>query len=512
MAAALVACVCACGSPQIQRDIAKQGWQQLTSAHFELVTDLPPKMARLRLIELERLWHALADNYILVAPALPPPARNLRIVHFDHCRDFGRVIWRDGIAGYVSSTIDFEQSRMMVTCERRTGRRRGRNPRTQILLHELAHVFNNHYFARTPVWLNEGLATYYQTLAVENGRVIIGRLSFLDEDTWRHPKWLPTIRELLAFDHDAFYAKGRRHYYASWKLIHLLNSNARYQRLFRAYLARLAKDDDPGLAWRTTVGTLPVGQLQRAYKRYEQRDAMRLWTRPYRPRADFSVRTIRRMQAGEVHALWAHLQMIRADATGNRDDLKPVAAHLRFAAADDPDWPEVAFWRACLAFYFGREDHGGARAERLLHSYVRRRPDDARGRLAIVEVGLRRLLPKHHLGTEATPPPGLDKLQTDVAQLARLAHTAAELDAVARYYALRRQPRVGLSFARRALRADSRCSQCMDTLALLLYQRGDATGAVTAMQRAIHMLAERKTPAAWRKRLAIYRRARSAPR
>lgn len=461
-------------------------------------------MARLRLLELERMWHALADNYILVAPALPPPTHKLRLIHFNQCSDFKRLTWRDGIAGYVSTTIDFEQSRMMVTCEWRQRRRLGPNPRAEILMHELAHLFNNHYFARTPVWLNEGLATYYQTLAIARGRVIIGRLSFLDVGSWRRPAWLPTIRKLIGFERDQFYAKGRRHYYAGWKLVHLLNSKPRYQRLFRAYLAKLAQDDEPQRAWRNTIGRLPAAALEREYKTYEQRGAVRLWTRPYRPRSDFSVRASRRLRPGEIHAMWAHLQMIRADATGEADALEPVTAHLRFAAADDPSWAATGFWRASLAFHFRRGRRGVAEAERLLRAYVAKQPNDARARLAIVTVVMARLVPADHLGTEPSAPPRLARLETDVAQLARVARSAAELNAVGWYYAMRRQPRTGMSFARRALRADKRCLACMNTLALLHYQRGDAARAAATMRRAIHMLAERRIPPACRKRLAVY--------
>ncbi len=512
-AIAVATIVAGCGAPQVKRSIAKQGWPQLTSDHFVLVTDLPPKMALLRLRELEQMWHALADNYVLVAPKLAPPTTRLHVVHLNSCSDFRRVIWRDGIAGFVTSTIDFESSRMMVTCEQRQkARKRQASPRTEILLHELAHVFNNHYFARTPIWLNEGLATYYQTLGVIKGKVVLGRLTFLDLHRWRYPKWLPSVRELTGFGYRKFYDKQRAHYYAAWKLIHLLNSNRRYQRLFRAYLARLASGVAHEKAWTSTVATIGAAKLQAEYRRYERRGALRLWTRPYAMKSQLAKPTVRSLRAGEVHALWAHLQMVRADADRDNRDLGPAKTHLRYAAADDPDWNGTLFWRASFAYHFERKRNGLDTAERLLRRYVKRRPDDGRAWLALVKVGFARVVPKGHQVVNAPALPGLDRLADDIASLVRVARTAEQLNVIGWYYALKNRPRTGLNFAVRALRKQPRCAGCMDTLALLLFQRGDAKQAVDVMRRAIGLRAERGVPETWNKRLAHYQRKANEPR
>jgi len=497
--------IAGCGSTQIKRDVAKQGWHELTSEHFVLVTDLPAPMAIQRLRELESMWHALADNYVLVAPALPPPKHRLRVVQLNSCRDFRRIIWAPGIGGYVSTTIDFEGSRMMVTCEWRGQRV---NPRGEILLHELAHVFNNHYFSRTPAWLNEGLATYYQTMQLRRGKVTIGNMSYMDATKWRSPRWMPTITQLTGFSYGQFYSKRRRNYYAGWKLVHLLNSTKAYQKVFRRYMFRLAKGEAHQAAWDATIGRIGMAKLQSQFKRYEHRGGIRLWSRPYMAKTKLGSLSTRKLRPGESHALWAHLQMIRADALGQKaSEKQPVEAHLKYAAADDSAWAGTLFWRASYAFHFQRKANGLAVAAQLLRQYVKRQPDDGRGWLGLVKVGLAKLVAADHLGVEPKPPTGLATLSKDVAALLRVARTEEQLNAVGWYYALLRRPRTGLNFAVRALRLRPRCTRCMNTLALLLYQRGDTKQAHDMMRKAIHLRAEQHIPDNWRKRLTHYQRA-----
>jgi hypothetical protein len=61
-----------------------------------------------------------------------------------------------------------------------------RDPAGEILRHELTHAFVRHFYPHAPVWLNEGLATYYSTLALNDGDVLIGRplsrVQFSDDD------------------------------------------------------------------------------------------------------------------------------------------------------------------------------------------------------------------------------------------------------------------------------------------------------------------------------------------
>jgi hypothetical protein len=53
-----------------------------------------------------------------------------------------------------------------------------------VIYHEFVHYLVDHNFPRVPLWFNEGLAEYYSTLTVEDGRVYLGR------PVERHVRWL----------------------------------------------------------------------------------------------------------------------------------------------------------------------------------------------------------------------------------------------------------------------------------------------------------------------------------
>ncbi len=482
--------------------IARRAWLEVKTEHISFVTDLPRDAALERAGEIEAGWRALAAAYELLAPGAAPPAGTIPVVHFRDCADI-KVVYGHGVGGAVSRSDDFEARRVVYTCEH------GRVLRGEVIAHELAHRMNHHFFAQLPPWLEEGLATYYQTVRVADGKLVLGEVSTMDAWRGQRTAFLPTVAELRAMDPERFYngRQSREHYFAAWRLVHLLSnrSDASNARL-RGYLRALRDGADREVAWTEAFGDLGAARLQEDYRGYLKGSDMRLWATAYRPPA-LPVPAVRALAAGEIHELWIlHL------LNGEPSEVWTATAmrQLAIAERDVPGWSQARFWRAVLA---ARQPGGGGDADavRLLQAQVAADPRDTRAWLALVRLRLRTVVPATHLGIEAEPPAGLDALADDVAGLVRYATTAAELDAIASYYALRRQALTGLGFARRATRADISCSACEDTLALLLFQSGRPADAVAHAERAINLSAEDGVPDGYRLRLAAYRAA-SRPR
>lgn len=486
VAAALVAC----GAPGVNRGVAEGGWHELSSENFELVTDMDLDDARKRFRRLEQLRWALVDTYSLILPKLTVQSRRFRIVHFDRCRDFAETAG-EGVGGYVTTTADFQNTPLMVTCE-------SGDPST--LLHELSHIINRTVFADVPLWLNEGLASYYETLRVRDGRVRIGEFLSKYKPIWHHATFLLSLGELLRAGPEVFYALDKRskNYFAAWKAVHMLNTL--HHDRFRRYLLGLAsgwKDED---AWSSAFGDLPAARLAKDYRYYQNRAELRHYEAAYHYREEIAGPSVRKLRAGEAHAVWLELQLVRArERLASADEARAAAGrHLRFMESDDPEWPAILFWRGIA------EAAGGSKATAIasLRAYVKREPRDHRGWSALVALQLPDVT-----GLEPTAPPELGSLAADVEQLVRVGRSASDLNLIGWYCALGHQTKRGLGFARRAIAAQRSCASCWDTLALLLYQDGQPELAHAVQTRAIAMMGDDAPSRAALARLEAYRRA-----
>ena len=468
---------CAARSP-VRADIHQRSWLLVETAHIALRTDLDRADAITHAIKLEQQWDALAHLYGLVAPGRPPPARPFLVVHLASCSDFARLRG-GGVAGFVYTTGDGD---VAVTCQDRGG---------TTLVHELAHIFNHHHFARLPRWLDEGLATYYSTLEVSGGRAVLGNFPSQLSAVWNQPKWLPSLDDLRGKSPAEFYdpMHSAENYFCAWKLVHLLNNTSpERQRAFRAYLGALDRGEPDRDAWAAAFAGDAFDDLASDYTTYQRRDRVnRLvttyqWTRPPPPR-------LRRLRPGEVHVLWASaLRVAHPDQ---------VAAQLDRAREADPDWPGLLYWRAVLLLPRDRI--------RLLRSYVTRVPGDRRGWRALVTAQTT-AASRGRDPLAGSPPAGLEAIEPDVRRLIEHGDDPDSLNTIGWYWALRQKPNIGLNFAIRAVQTEPSCGDCWDTVALLYFQAGKIAQAVDAQERAVSLYAD-GVPADLTARLRRYRAA-----
>jgi hypothetical protein len=478
-------------------DPARRTWHEVRTRRFTLVTDLSSDRAVERAKELEALGAALNARYILAVPRGPAPAGPARVIHLASCEDLRR---RDGrtIGGFVAESPDFGYERLIVTCNYGA-------MWTEIVLHELTHDLNHRYLASLPAWLEEGLATYYQTLDVEGDKVMVGRAPGMDAHYWQDVAILPRLDELLTMSQAQLVGlESRRGYFAAWKLTHLLANGSRdNHRRFGRLLVSLAterdgQERDAQSAFRAAFGDV-LDQVTADYRLYHRRRDLNIWNLPYKPAdgSDEGAVQSRTLRRGEVQALWIEFWL----AHNARSE---VLDHLARLEREDPAWPRRLYWRAVVQ---SRLRLPGVRPVELLRKYVRQAPDDGQGWLALVNLEMDRFVPDGHLGIEPEPPPGLEQIEEQVRGLVRVSATSAQLDQVGWYYALRRKPQIGLNFTIRALDAEPGCGNCWDTLALLYYHAGRVNEAVAAQERAVALLAERGVSPAVKARLVHYRRA-----
>lgn len=134
-----------------------------------------------------------------------------------------------------------------------------------VIYHEYVHYFVRHNFPGVPLWLNEGLAEYYSTFAVEDGVVHVGRpvdrhVRFLERDPdFSLYRLLEVTRESSDY-HEG--DKAGRFYAVSWALVHFLLSggDARADQI-ADFLLALQAGGDAGEAFEEAFDTR-LGRLE----------------------------------------------------------------------------------------------------------------------------------------------------------------------------------------------------------------------------------------------------------
>jgi tetratricopeptide (TPR) repeat protein len=498
-------------------------WNELTSRHFVLQSDVDAEEARATITEFETLRAALAQVF---PPRAIEPSGRIEIVLFDRTKDFHALTRQpQSTLAYFAAHLrpDLEAQPVLVLHSQlgEAGR--------STFLHELAHRFLHQRIVDTPVWLDEGFAQLYSTLRLQNGKLTFGgRLPSADFSD-RPFFWLswyedrtqlqipaekaPTVRALLDADRAAFYINKSEeastekdaerqiaYYTGAWKLVQLLvngpddTMRVRFQRFLDA-IERGAKAKP---AFHAAFDAAALDRLEQLFQTYLTEVQLLRAVTEYQPPTPSPLEREEVMSDARVRLLWARL-MPWTHETGSA-----VRREIDAALASDPASSEARFLSAIQRFY--GLDLGGARDD--LNLALAPHPDEPRylfGQLLWFKERPRKN------GEPADDPAVIEAI---VVQLARVAQTPAQLDAVASHYASRGRPSDAFAFTERALHLDPTCWHCEDTHAIVLLQVHRYPEALAAIERALALLPESedaRTVLAHRRTILATTAATSAP-
>ncbi len=216
--------------------------------------------------EMLRQYSRYFSNWSLKAGA--------RVVVFSNPEDFRAYsaaatgMTHSGLAGYCHLKTDEAGNTFyeLVTYEH--------EDMWQVLAHEGFHQFLGYELGlQVPVWLNEGLAQYFETSYVWAGRLQTGWIS---QPKLRAAQRLiqmqqaPALAELIQMDRGSFYANARVTYPMSWALVYYLldRDGTTYRNsTFRRYLQDLKFGKDELASFQRRFGRDSV-QWQRDFERY----------------------------------------------------------------------------------------------------------------------------------------------------------------------------------------------------------------------------------------------------
>jgi hypothetical protein len=250
-------------------------WREFRSAHFVLRTDANRDEARESLANVETIYETL--RAILFAGDAGASAP-MHVVLFAHGADLRRFIPPSAIAAFIPPLPDDPTSESIMLLETSFS-----DEARRMFVHEMTHAFIRRTFSHVPLWVNEGLAKYFETMRIESGRVVVG--DPIPEYSIAANQ-MPSLAALLAADATTFYAGRDAHsverlyqqssYYAgAWYLVHMfMHGEGDYRGRFHDFLDALKRREPSAQAWARVFDAATSRRLALDYLEYLRSDSL----------------------------------------------------------------------------------------------------------------------------------------------------------------------------------------------------------------------------------------------
>jgi tetratricopeptide (TPR) repeat protein len=303
-------------------------WLEVRSPHFVVLTDSNEKQARRiagQFEQMQAVFHTLMPN------ASSDAGSPIIVLAFKDKKGFQAVEPDEylakgqlGLIGYFMRAPDKNYILLQLDTQ-------DEQPFATVY-HEYTH-----YMMRKaewlPLWLNEGLAEFYQNTDIQEKNVLLGRASIDNIEYLRQTSIIP-LTTLFQVDSGSPYyhdeQKGSIFYAESWALTHYIEVTDYEKKTnhLRDYLQLLIQNEDPVTAARHAFGDLKL--LQAALNAYVQRGSFTMFKMNSAFTVDASSFQVRPVSKPEVDAT-------RADVLVYNGRRREAEALLETTLRDDPN-------------------------------------------------------------------------------------------------------------------------------------------------------------------------------
>jgi tetratricopeptide (TPR) repeat protein len=362
--------VLACILTVVTATNAGAAWAYAASEHFEVYAAGGDRDARDALNYFERV-HAFFTDYM----GLPTrPGTVTRLVVFNGDRQFAPYRLNEVSTAFYLSGPDRDFI-VMKSFDENANR---------IVVHEYAHLVIRHAGLRFPLWLNEGLAEFFSTLAPEGQRMSVGavpldRLLYLSDRTTMLP-----LERLFAVTSGSSEYNTQTHagvfYSQSWALTHMLMVDSRYRGKFKDLQKRIGSGMPSAAAFAEVYGMTPAA-VARDLANYVQRNQYSYFLANYKFPPLMDKVATRAVDAFEADLMGANLL---AGMINRQDEARAAFARL---SSQRPDDLALAESRAYFELRRGRRDQAlpqfaravqlGSRNPRLYRDFAAIEPSRA---------------------------------------------------------------------------------------------------------------------------------------
>lgn len=306
----------------------KDSWMRVKSSNFELVGNASEKEIRKVGAKLEQFRDVLTHLLPNATFNTPVPSTVIVFKSDDSFKPY-KPLYRGKpapVGGYFQSGEDVNYIALSTATT-------GVESPYRIIFHEYTHLLINNYAQNVPAWFNEGLAEYYSTFEVvdgrkaELGRPIASHVYLLRE------KWLP-LRDLFAVNHSsALYNERDKQsifYAESWALMHylLLGKQGQRQPQLAAFLSKLEAGLIAEEAFRQAFG-IDLQSFEKELRAYVNRNSYPIQVATFAQKLEFDAT----MQTAAISEAEAKVHL--GDLLLHTNRLDDSERHLREAIALD---------------------------------------------------------------------------------------------------------------------------------------------------------------------------------
>jgi tetratricopeptide (TPR) repeat protein len=304
-------------------------WIEVSSPRFTVVTNSSEKQARRIVAQFERMRAILEDAYPELESDAESPVVVLAVKDKRAFRELepGTYLAKGSLRlhGMFLRASDKKYILMRLDAE-------GGNP-YPLVYHEYTHVLLSEAGEWMPLWLNEGLAQFFENTEIYDEDVLLGEPSQKHLMLLRQEELLPLATLITVDERSPYYLeakKGSVFYAESWALVHYLtlkDYEGRTSKL-REYAKLVSEKVDPVTAAIRVFGDLK--KLQRALEQYIEQRSFNHFETKNLARVDSSQFELQSITAIEAEA-------VKADFLACNGRLDEARGLLQHVLQQDPD-------------------------------------------------------------------------------------------------------------------------------------------------------------------------------
>lgn len=305
-----------------------ENWIEVRSPHFSVLTDASEKQARHIAGQFERMREIFRTGFPMARTGGGSP---IQVIALKDKKGFQALEpeaylakGQMNLAGLFLRTPDKNYILLRLDAQ-------GPHPYATIY-HEYTHLLMGSAGEWLPLWLNEGLAEFYQNTDIRDKEVQTGEPSPENILLLRQVRLLP-LETLLAVDAKSPYyheeEKAFIFYAESWAFVHLLKYSDSLLHLHRLpdYVDMVSKGVDPVVAGERAFGDLR--QMQKALQDYVEMNSFRYQVMPAPKNVDESAYSVSAVPPPQANA-------VRADFLAHNGRDQDARALLETVLQEDP--------------------------------------------------------------------------------------------------------------------------------------------------------------------------------